>query len=264
MPKFSANLGFLWHDRPLLDRVQAAADAGFRAIELHWPFDTPATELRAACQGLDLELLGINTPPGDTATGEFGLAALPGREAAFADAFRMTAAYARAAGAGYVHIMVGNSERRDASHRTLLANLDFACSHAPDLTLLLEAINVHDAPGYFYSRQQEVQAIVAAHAALNLRMMFDCYHVGRMGENVVETLENCLPLVGHVQIASVPDRSEPDHGSVDYREVFAALDRLGYRGWVGCEYRPSGDTGAGLRWMEKLGLSAGGNLKTTS
>lgn len=258
MPKFSANLGFLWPDRPLLDRVRAAAGAGFGAVELHWPFDTPAAELRATCAGLGLELLGINTPPGNSGKGEFGLAALPGRQADFVEAFRMTADYARDAGAGYVHIMVGNARDRELAHQTLLANLDFASAHAPDLTLMLEAINAHDAPGYFYDRQHEVQEIVEAHPAPNLRMMFDCYHVGRMGEDVVETLERCMPLIGHVQIASVPDRAEPDHGSVDYRTVFAALDQLGYGGWVGCEYRPSGDTEAGLRWMEKLGVRPGG------
>lgn len=255
MPKFSANLGFLWPDRPLLDRIDAAADAGFRAVELHWPFDVPAQDIRAACARRGLELLGINTPPGDRSRGEFGLAALPGREADFAEAFRMSADYAREAGAGYVHIMVGVAQDREAAHRTLLANLDFAYAHAPDLTLMLEAINIHDAPGYFYNRQDEVREIVEAHAAPNLRMMFDCYHVGRMGDDVVATLERSMPLIGHVQIAAVPDRSEPDTGTLDYHTVFAALDRLGYRDWVGCEYRPRGDTDAGLGWMETLGVS---------
>lgn len=259
MPKFSANLGFLWPELSLLDRIDAAADAGFRAIELHWPFDVPAEELRASCTRRGVALLGINTPPGDRSRGEFGLAALIGRERDFAAAFRMTADYARRAGAGYIHIMAGLAEDRKAAHRTLLANLDLACAEAPDLMLLLEAINLHDVPGYFYSRQEQVREIIESSGAPNLRMLFDCYHVGRMGEDVVATLERCLPLIGHVQIAAVPDRGEPDRGAVDYRSVLASLHRLGYQGWVGCEYKPRGNTAGGLDWIEKLGLSLRGD-----
>lgn len=255
MPKFSANLGFLWPDRPLLDRIDAAADAGFRAIELHWPFDIPASDLRDACIRRDVLLLGINTPPGDRSKGEFGLAALSGREQHFAEVFRMTADYARAAGASAIHVMVGVVADRTAARETLIANLDFACREVPDLTLLLEAINIHDASGYFYSRQAEVRDIIETLGRHNLRMMFDCYHVGRMGDDIADLMERHLPLIGHVQIAAVPDRSEPDHGNVDYGGVFATLDRLGYDGWVGCEYKPSGDTDAGLRWLDTLAVS---------
>jgi hydroxypyruvate isomerase len=254
VPKFSANLGFLWPDLPLLDRIDAAARAGFGAIELHWPFDVPAREIRDACMRLDLQLLGINTPPGDRAKGEFGLAALPGRESDFAEAFRMTVDYAREAGAGYIHVMAGIAADRSAARRTLLANLELACAEAADITLLLEAINIHDAPGYFYSRQDEVRAIVEALAASNVRMMFDCYHAGRMGEDILVALERNMPFIGHVQIAAVPDRGEPDRRSVDYDAVFATLDRLAYAGWIGCEYRPRGDTTAGLDWADKLGF----------
>jgi hydroxypyruvate isomerase len=254
MPKYSANLGFLWPELSLLERIDAAADAGFRAIELHWPFDIAASDIRAACLRRDLQLLGINTPPGDRSKGEFGLAALPGRGGDFAEAFLMTAGYARAAGASAIHIMTGIARDRDGALGTLLANLELASAQAPDLTLLLEAINIHDAPGYFYSRSVDVKDVIVKLARPNLRMMFDCYHVGRMGDDVLESLERFMPLIGHVQIAGVPDRSEPDHGSVNYREVLGALDRLGYAGWVGCEYRPRGDTNAGLGWPARLGF----------
>lgn len=254
MPKFSANLGFLWPELPLLERIDAAADAGFHAIELHWPFDTPASDIRAACLRRGLSLLGINTPPGDRSNGEFGLAAVPGREGDFAEAFLMTAGYARAAGASAIHAMAGIATDRDAALGTLLANLEFACAKAPDITLLLEAINIHDAPGYVYSRQARVRDVILQIARPNLRMMFDCYHVGRMGDDVLESLERFMPLIGHVQIAAVPDRAEPDHGLVDYREVLGKLDRLGYTGWVGCEYKPRGDTNAGLGWPARLGF----------
>jgi len=257
MPKFSANLGFLWPQLPLLDRIDAAADAGFRAIELHWPFDIPAGEIRTACARHGLQLLGINTPPGDRSKGEFGLAALPGRERDFAESFRMAADYAREAGAGYLHVMAGIATDRNACRQALLANLDFACQLAPDMRLLLEAINVHDAPGYFYSRQDEVREIVDAVSSPKVRMMFDCYHVGRMGDDIVQALQRHAPFIGHIQIAAVPDRGEPDRGAVDYGHVFATLERLGYSGWIGCEYRPRGDTNAGLGWREKLGVSLG-------
>lgn len=259
MPKFSANLGFLWPDRPLLDRIDAAAAAGFRAVELHWPFNVPAQEIGNACARHGLALLGLNTPPGDRAKREFGLAALPGREQEFRDAFRLSADYARAAGAGYVHVMAGVAEDRNTARRTLFANLSDAAREAPDLMLILEAINIHDCPGYLYSRQDEVREVIETLALPNLRMMLDCYHAGRMGEDVVPTLERCMAFIGHVQIAAVPDRGEPDAGSLDYRQVFAALDRLGYRGWIGCEYRPRGETTAGLGWAEKLGVSLGGD-----
>jgi hydroxypyruvate isomerase len=255
MLKFSANLGFLWPDRPLLDRIDAAARAGFRAIELHWPFDIPAEELRARCEQNGVVLLGINTPPGDLSKGDFGLAAVPGRQEDFRALFRMTAAYAHRAGARHVHVMAGVVADRDAGRDTLLANLSWALDHAPDLMLILEAINADDCPGYFYSRQDEARAIVERLSTPNLRLMFDCYHAGRTEVDFFAVLERCMPLTSHVQIAAVPDRGEPDRGALDYAPVFQRLEQLGYDGWIGCEYKPRGDTDAGLGWIESLGVT---------
>lgn len=256
MPKFSANLGFLWPDRPLLARVDAAARAGFRAIELHWPYDLPAAEMKVACTRHGLSLLGLNTAVGDTALGEFGLAALPGREADFHAAMAQSVAYCRASGARAIHAMAGvvAENERERARDTLLRNIEAAAAAAPDLTLLLEALNPRDKPGYFYSTVGEVAALIADLGAANVKMMFDVYHVGVAEGDVLTKLERYLPIVGHVQIAAVPSRAEPDEGEIAYRAVFDALDALGYGGWVGCEYQPRGNTDTGLAWMGVLGV----------
>ena len=256
MQKFSANLGFLWADRPLLARIDAAAAAGFKAIELHWPYDIPAQELRAAYERHGLEMLGINTPV-DAARREFGLAAVPGRQQGFREGFTLAATYARAIGARSIHVMAGDVplEKKAEATRQFLDNLAWASQQAPELTLLLEPLNKHDRPGYFYSTSTEGAAIIADVGAPNLKLMFDAYHVGRTEGQVVEHLEQHFNLIGHVQIAAVPSRAEPDEGEVDYRAFFEALDRLGYAGWVGCEYRPRGDTDEGLRWTSELGVA---------
>lgn len=251
MPRFSANLGFLWPDRPLLDRIDAAAAAGFRAVELHWPYDVPAAAVRARCEAHGLALLGVNTSRGRE--GEFGLGALPGREAEFQAAVDEAVAWCAEAGGSAVHCMAGVTGDADpeAARATFVANLSEASRKAEPhgLTLLLEPINPVDAPGYFYSTVDEGAAVIEAVGLGNLRLMFDCYHVGMVGQDVVATLRRYLPLVGHIQFASVPGRAEPDAGDLDYGSVFRAVDALGYAGWVGAEYRPRGATDAGLGWM---------------
>ncbi|MEX2628465.1 MAG: TIM barrel protein [Tistlia sp.] len=258
MPKFSANLGFLWPDRPLPERVEAAARAGFRAIELHWPYeDMTAADMKAACGRLGLTLLGLNTAVGDATRGDFGLGAVPGREAEFRAAVEQAVAYCRGSGATAIHCMAGAvpEAERARGRETLLRNLEVAAGLAGDLTLLLEPINRRDKPGYFYSRAGEAAEIIAELGLPNVKLMFDVYHVGVGEGDVLTRLERHLPIVGHVQIAAVPSRAEPDEGEIAYGAVFEALDRLGYAGWVGCEYRPRGDTDAGLAWTERLGVA---------
>jgi len=258
MPNFSANLGFLWPDLPLLDRVRAAADAGFNAVELHWPYTTPADELRQSLADHGVSLLGINTPVGNADNGDFGLAAQPGREEEFRDSFRDTLDYARRAGASSIHVMAGltTPERKAQGRDALVDNLARAASDAPDMTLLLEPINQRDKPGYFYSTMAEAAEIIAATGANNIRLMFDCYHVGVTSgaDDVIPRLEEHFDLIGHMQIAAVDSRAEPDEGDLDYKTVFSALNRLGYEGWVGAEDTPRGDTDAGLRWVGTLGV----------
>ena len=257
MPKFSANLGFLWPDRPLLERIDAAAKAGFKAIELHWPYATPAGDVKARCERHGLVLLGINTPIGNGEKADFGLGAQPGRKDEFRETFLQTVAYAREAGASSVHVMAGvvAPESKAAAHKVFVDNLRFAAETAPDLTLLLEPINQRDKPGYFYSTIGEAADIIAAVAAPNLKIMFDVYHVGVSEGDVTSRLQRHLADIGHVQIAAVPSRTEPDDGEIAYGFVLAALDRLGYAGWVGCEYKPRAGTDQGLAWTRTLGVS---------
>jgi hydroxypyruvate isomerase len=255
MPRFSANLGFLWPDRPLPDRIAAAAEAGFRAVELHWPYELPPESLRHACARHGVTLLGLNTAAGGP--GDFGLAALPGREAEFIRSMDQAVAYARSAGASAVHVMAGvlPMGQHVQGRATLARNLAYAVATAPDLTLLLEPINQRDRPGYFYSTLAEALSLIKEAAAPNLKLMFDTYHVGVTEGDILTRLETHLPHIGHVQIAAVPSRAEPDEGEIHYPAIFAALDRLGYAGWVGCEYKPRGDTDAGLAWVPALGMT---------
>ena len=259
MPRFSANLGFMWPDRPLLDRIDAAAKAGFKAIELHWPYDVPAEAVRAAAVRNGLSLLGINTVRGDVAKGEFGLGALPGREADFQAAVDQSIAFCLGSGATAIHCMAGvvRDDQRQAARTVLLENLERAAAKAGPhgLTILLEPLNPRDAPGYFYSTVAAGADIIAALGAANIKLMFDCYHVGVSEGDILKKLERYLPLIGHVQIAAVPSRAEPDEGEIAYGAIFAGLDRIGYAGWVGCEYRPRKGTDEGLAWVKRLGVS---------
>lgn len=256
MARFSANLGFLWADLPLLERIERAAAAGFPAIELHWPYETRARDVADACQRLGLKLLGINTPVGDASRGESGLAALPGREGDFRRSFESTLQWALESGASAIHVMPGviSEAQRELASETLVRNLQWAsdqvAGHA--LTLLLEAINHRDKPGYFYARQSESNAIRMATGRDNVKLMFDVYHVGVAEGDVLTRLAEHMPHIGHIQIAAVPSRAEPDEGEIRYEVVIPAIDRLGYSGWIGCEYKPRANVEAGLAWMNSF------------
>ncbi|MEO1470296.1 MAG: TIM barrel protein [Pseudomonadota bacterium] len=243
--RFSANLGFLWTDRPLPDAIRAAAAAGFDAVECHWPYATPAAEVRAALDETGLAMLGINTVRG--AAGENGLSALPGREAEARAAVDQALAYADAVDAGAVHVMAGFAEGPEAE-AAYCNTLRYAAA-ATARTLLIEPLNRHDAPGYFLRTTDQAAAIIAAIGAPHLKLMFDCYHVGRTEGDVTTRLAALMPFIGHVQIASVPDRGPPDRGELHYPTVFAALGALGWNAPVGAEYRPLGDTDSTLGWL---------------
>ena len=249
--KFSANLGFLWTDLALPDAIRAAKSAGFDAVELHWPYATPAQDVRAALDETGLPLLGLNTVRGDVEGGENGLSALPGRETEAQDAILQAFDYARATGARAVHVMAGFAQGA-AAHEVFIQNLRFACAHADGLTVLIEPLNRHDAPGYFLETTTQARAIIAAVDHPALRLMFDCYHVGRNEGDVITRLGEHLDVIGHIQFASVPDRGTPDHGELNYRDIFAAIKRMGYTAPLGAEYKPVGQTGDDLAWMQAL------------
>jgi 2-dehydrotetronate isomerase len=256
--RFSANLGFLWADRPLLARIEAAARAGFRAVEMHWPYDVPAQEVSEAARRNNVTLLGINTAPGRFEGGEWGLGAIPGRERDFQATVDQAIEYCLTSGARAIHAMAGKvtaAARADA--RAVFAeNLRTAAAKAAPhhLTLLLEPLNPFDNPGYFYSQLAEAVSLIDELRLPNLKLQFDVYHVARTEGDVLSKLEKYRHHIGNVQIAGVPARAEPDQGEIAYPAIFAALDRLAYDGWIGCEYRPRGDTDEGLSWMTRMGL----------
>jgi 2-dehydrotetronate isomerase len=256
--RFSANLGFLWADRPLPARIEAAARAGFRAVEMHWPYDVPASDVAAAARSWDVTLLGINTAPGNFAAGERGLGAIPGREQDFQGTVDQSIEYCRSSGATAIHAMAGNVARsdRERARAVFAANLRVAAAKAikHQLTLLLEPLNPNDNPGYFYSTLREAASLIEELALPNVKLQFDVYHVARSEGDVLTKLDKYRAHIGNVQIASVPARAEPDEGEIAYQVIFAALEKLKYEGWVGCEYRPRGDTDQGLGWMDRMGM----------
>lgn len=257
MPRFAANLGYLYTDRPLLQRIDAAAASGFKAVELQFPYDVPATQVKAALERNKIEVLGLNTPPGER-DGEFGLAAIPGREKDWQALFARALEYIIAIGGSAVHCLAGKvaPEQRLAAERVLIDNLKTAAdlAAAKNITLLIEPINPRDRPNYFLNHVEHAADIIAKAGRPNIKIQFDFYHVQIVGGDLVTRLEKFLPVVGHLQCAAVPVRQEPDGGEINYPFVFAEVDRLGFAGWMGCEYRPRGKTEAGLGWGRQYGL----------
>ncbi|HXW42043.1 MAG TPA: TIM barrel protein [Xanthobacteraceae bacterium] len=254
MPRFAANLGYLFTDRPPLQRFGAAAAAGFAAVELQFPYELAPAAVRAELARYSLTQLGINTPPSP----EFGLAALPGRERDFAAGFTRALDYVTAIGGTAIHCMAGvvPVNARPAAEQVFVANISraAAAAAAADVTLLIEAINPRDRPGYFVSHIEHAADLVGRIDAPNVRLQFDFYHAQIVGGDLIRRFEKYLPAIGHVQIAAVPTRGEPDEGEINYPAVFAALDRLGYGGWIGCEYKPRGRTEDGLGWARSYGV----------
>lgn len=250
MIRFSANLGFLWTERALPDAIHAAKAAGFDAVECHWPYDIPPAEVTAALEQTGLKMLGLNTRRGDVEGGENGLSALPGREIEAIAIIDEAIDYAQQIGAGNIHVMAGFASG-PAAQSTFTANLSYACEAAGrhGITILIEPLNAHDAPGYFLNTTQHAAEIIGEVQAPNLKLMFDCYHVGRTEGDVMDRVTALLPIIGHIQFASVPDRGAPDHGEVDYAEVFSGIAALGWSEPLGAEYKPGGPTEASLAWL---------------
>jgi hydroxypyruvate isomerase len=255
MPRFSAHLSFLWQELPFADRLVAAKKAGFPAVECAAP-EIPAVELRQRVEALGLSCIGINTTTGEAQGGRTGLAALPGCEAAFAANLDEALAYAVTAGARHIHVLSGviDGVARQAAEATFLRNMETGIRMAEKagVMLVIEGLNSRDRPGYFLSRSQDAFAIAERFASPHLKVMFDTYHVQIMEGDIVARLEANLPRIGHIQISGVPGRSEPDAGEVNHRHIFAAIDRLGWTGFVGCEYKPRTTTEAGLGWIKAL------------
>jgi hydroxypyruvate isomerase len=260
MPRFAANLSTMFTDQPFLGRCAAARRAGFEAVECQFPYEAEAADLKAELAAHGLQMLLINTPPGDFAAGERGLAGLPGREADFREALDRALAYAEALDCPQIHVMAGvrpEGVSREACWAIYKANLKIAgeAVAAAGRQALIEPINTRDIPGYLLNTPAEGAALVEELGLPALRLQFDFYHAQIMAGDLARSFERHLPLIGHVQIAGVPERQEPDVGEIHYPYLFELLDRLGYRGWVGCEYFPAARTEDGLGWALRYGIA---------
>lgn len=249
MTQFSANLGFLWTDLDLPDAIHAAAAAGFAAVECHFPYATPAASVTKALEETGLKMLGLNTAPGDQ-PGDFGLAAIPNRMEQAQTAIDHAIAYANATDTAMVHVMAG-CPKDPGAEACFIENLRYACTQAAPhgITILIEPLNPYDVPGYFLRDTDQAAGLIHTVDQPNLKLMFDCYHVQRTEGRVLDRLTAMLPLIGHIQIASVPGRGRPDQGQLDYAPIFDCLTRAGWDQPIGAEYRPDGATGASLDWM---------------
>lgn len=249
--KFSANLGFLWTELPLPDAIRAAARSGFDAVECHWPYATPVREVVAALQETKLEMLGLNTHKGNNT--ENGLSALPGRETEARAAIDQALNYAVAIKAKSVHVMAGITSQPGA-HDVFCHNLHYACHLAMphNIQILIEPLNPHDAPGYFLNDSSQALAIIQQVNHPLLRLMFDCYHYQIIQGDICRSFEQLLPYIGHVQIAAVPTRTQPDTGEINYRYILDKIVKLGWKRPIGAEYKTQGDTEKTLDWLSEF------------
>ncbi|TAJ90617.1 MAG: hydroxypyruvate isomerase family protein [Reyranella sp.] len=261
MPKLAANLSWIYQEVPFLKRFGAAAAHGFKAVEILFPYEAPAAEIAAELKRHKLTQALFNLPPGDAGKGERGLAALPGREAEFAAAIDKALDYAQALECRTLHVMSGMiapGADVKAMHRTFISNLRKICDRTAkmDITVVLEPINRRDIPGYFTNTTDQVKAIIDQVGAPHLRLQLDLYHLQVTEGDLQKRMERLFPITSHVQIAGNPDRNEPDIGEVNHLYLLDVLDRLGYDGYVGLEYKPKTTTGAGLGWAAKYGIKA--------
>jgi len=255
MPRFAANLSMMYTEHDFLDRFAAAAADGFQAVEYLFPYEYPAAEIKARLDANGLVQALFNAPPGDWAAGERGIATLPGREAEFRDGIGRALEYAAVLGNDRIHVMAGilpAGEDRAPRRARYLENLAYAAraAAAQGVTVLIEPINPRDMPGYFLTRQDHGQAVCKEVGADNLKVQFDCYHCQIVEGDLAVKLKRDFAGIGHIQIAGVPERHEPDLGELNYPYLFDVIDGLGYDGWIGCEYRPRAGTSAGLGWLK--------------
>ena len=253
MPRFAANLSMMFNEVAFLDRFAAAAEAGFDAVEFLFPYDHPAETIAERLEANGLRQALFNLPPGDWPAGDRGLAALPQRRAEFRQSVKLAIAYARTVGAPNLHMMAGIADRSDAAAR---ASYRYALLHAADaaaeagVNLLIEPINRRDMPGYFLDDFNFAIELITQLGHPNVRLQFDIYHRQILQGDVLRGLELLMPIIGHIQVASVPKRHEPGTGELDDFRIFRALDEFGYQGFVGCEYRPAAGTVEGLGWFD--------------
>lgn len=255
MPRFSANLSFLFGDRPFLERFAAARAAGFGAVEFHFPYEFDRAALAEVVLTSGLDVVLFNLPAGDWAGGERGIACHPNRIAEFQDGVGLAIEYARSLGCARLNCLAGippAGVARDKARETLVENLRFAAAvtRRADIELVMEPLNTRDTPGFLVATTREGLAVIKDAACGNLKLQYDIYHAQVMEGDLANTLAAHLAQIGHIQLADNPGRHEPGTGEINFPFLFRHLDQLGYTGWIGCEYKPAAGTEAGLGWLE--------------
>ncbi|PZP94478.1 MAG: hydroxypyruvate isomerase [Variovorax paradoxus] len=254
MPQFAANLTMLFNEVPFLDRFERAAHAGFQAVEFMFPYPYSAADILARLQEHRLQLVLHNLPAGDWDAGERGIACIPGREREFRTGVGQAIEYARVLGARQLNCLVGKTPAGvDAArvHATLVDNLRYAALQLADagIKLLVEPVNSYDIPGFHLNRSAQTLALLDELGTANAYLQYDIYHMQRMEGELAATIARHLPRIAHIQLADNPGRNEPGTGEINYPFLFAHLDRIGYQGWIGCEYKPAARTEDGLAWI---------------
>jgi hydroxypyruvate isomerase len=254
MPKFAANLSYLWTEVPFLDRFELAAGAGFAAVEYHSPYDFDADEIKGRLQEFGLTPALHNLPAGDTAKGDLGIACLPGREAEFRASVMQAIIYARHLGTPRCNCLAGKlpaGADPDICEQTLVKNLRYAGREfaKAGLGLTLEPINSVDVPGFLVDTSIKAISLLEQVALENVTLQYDLYHMHIMGDDLKAELEKLQSIIGHIQFADAPGRHQPGSGDINLGGLFDHLDALGYQGWVGAEYRPGGHTADSLDWF---------------
>ena len=256
MPKLAANLSMLWTELDFLDRFAAAAKAGFKGVEFLFPYAWPAVEIAARLEKHGLTQVLFNMPPGNWDAGERGLTCLPERKGEFQDGVGKTLDYAKTLGCRMVHCLAGlvpPGADTKALHATYVENVRFAAAEAKKagLRLVLEPINTRDIPRYFLNTPRQGFAVLDELKIENVLLQYDIYHAQVMQGDLARTIEENLPRIGHMQLADNPGRNEPGTGEINYGFLFEHIDRIGYQGWIGCEYKPKAGTDAGLGWAKR-------------
>jgi hydroxypyruvate isomerase len=259
MPHFAANLTMLFTEVPFLDRFERAARAGFDAVEFLFPYPFAASDIKARLQANQLKLVLHNLPAGDWDAGERGIACLPDRVDEFRSGVSRAIEYASALGVGQLNCLAGKvplGATDDMLRRTFVANLRHAAGELKKagIKLLIEPINTFDIPGFYLNRTAQALALIDEVGSDNLYLQYDIYHAQRMEGELAATLGKHLARIAHVQLADNPGRNEPGTGEINYPFLFQHLDALGYKGTVGCEYKPAGSTEAGLGWLNTMGV----------
>jgi len=257
MLRFAASVNLMFNEVPLPERFAAAKAAGFDAVEVQYPYTMAIGDMKTAIAEAGVEVILMNTPQGDASAGERGLGALPGREADFEDAFAKALDYANAANCKMIHVTAGvpPADANPAEiDRILIRNLKAALAASADsgVTLLVETLNHRDFPGYHVVKFTHARRLIEAVADPRLGFQLDLYHRQINDGDLEHALRDYIDIARHIQIAGAPARNEPDTGEINYRHLFAVIEELGWRGWIGAEYRPRGDTVAGLGWRESL------------